>query len=89
MSAYLISYDLNKPGQNYSALHEKIKSLGGWCHCLESTWVVTHPGPAVAIRDALTKVMDSSDALFVAKLTGEAAWIGLFGDRTDWLKKNL
>lgn len=89
MSAFIISYDLNRPGQNYSVLHEKIKSLGTWCHCLESTWVVAHPGPAVTIRDALIKVMDSSDALFVAKLTDGAAWTGLVGDRTDWLQKIL
>lgn len=89
MAAFIITYDLKKPGQNYTALHEKIKSLGSWCHCLESTWVIRHPGPATTIRDALLPVMDASDALFVAALSGEAAWAGLTADCSNWLKQNL
>lgn len=37
MSALLISYDLNKPGQKYERLYEKIKALGTWWHYLDST----------------------------------------------------
>ena len=25
-----VAYDLDKPGQNYDAIHAKIKSLGPW-----------------------------------------------------------
>jgi hypothetical protein len=28
---YLIMYDLNRPGQDYSNLYEAIKRLGAWC----------------------------------------------------------
>uniref|UniRef100_UPI003FD8692B hypothetical protein n=1 Tax=Desulfovibrio sp. TaxID=885 RepID=UPI003FD8692B len=49
--SYLISYDLNAPGKNYDQLYDAIKSLGGWWHHLDSTWIVTHAGPATAIRD--------------------------------------
>ena len=28
MAALLITYDLNKPGQNYDSLYEKIRELG-------------------------------------------------------------
>jgi hypothetical protein len=36
----LITYDLKKPGQNYTALHEEIKKAGTWWHHLESTWLI-------------------------------------------------
>ena len=38
--ALLISYDLNKPGQNYDKLYAKIKELRTWWHYLDSTWIV-------------------------------------------------
>lgn len=40
---YLVTYDLKQPGQDYSGVHEAIKSCGAWWHFLESTWLVdTH-----------------------------------------------
>ncbi|WP_209021761.1 hypothetical protein [Nocardioides sp. 503] len=38
MACLLITYDLNTPGQGYTALHDEIKSLGAWWHHLDSTW---------------------------------------------------
>ena len=41
MSALLITYDLNAPGQKYDDLYQEIKDLGStWWHYLDSTWVV-------------------------------------------------
>jgi hypothetical protein len=37
---YLISYDLNRPGQGYARLYDGIKELGAWWHYLDSTWLV-------------------------------------------------
>ncbi|MBF0325305.1 MAG: hypothetical protein HQL42_09545 [Alphaproteobacteria bacterium] len=88
MSVYSISYDLCKPGQNYSSLHEAIKSYGTWARPLESYWLVVSSKSAVEIRDHLTKHMDSNDKLLVAKLSGEAAWINLAKDVSDWILKN-
>ena len=34
---YSITYDLNKNGQNYDDLYKTIKSLGEYCHYLDST----------------------------------------------------
>jgi hypothetical protein len=89
MATYLISYDLNKPGQDYKGLEEAIKSLGAWWHHLDSTWIVKHAGPATVIRDSLAEHIDGNDELLVVKLSGEGAWRG-FSDRgSKWLKENL
>lgn len=89
MKTYLIGYDLNHPGQNYTALDDAIKGLGTWWHCLDSTWIVKSNQSAEAIRNRLTPHVDSNDQLLVASLTGESAWSG-FRDRCNsWLKENI
>lgn len=90
MASYLIGYDLNAPGKDYTKLIDAIKALGSnWWHCLDSTWIIKHEGPSTAIRDALTPLLDPNDELLVALLAGEAAWRG-FGDQcSKWLKDNL
>jgi hypothetical protein len=90
MKTYLIGYDLNKVGQDYSTLESKIKSLGGWWHHLGSTWLVKSSSTAVAIRDALMKCMDGNDELLVIDVTSrEAAWFGFAESGSNWLKQNL
>jgi CRISPR/Cas system-associated endoribonuclease Cas2 len=82
MKAYLISYDLDKPGQDYSNLIAKIEGLGG-VKILYSEWVLKSESSAKDLRDYLKRFIDSNDKLLVVALTGEAAWSSLMisGDR--------
>ncbi|TDR38581.1 hypothetical protein DFR29_12082 [Tahibacter aquaticus] len=90
MASYLIGYDLNKRGKDYSSLIEAIKKVGSdWWHCLDSTWIVKHDGPSTVIRDALAKFIDSDDELLVVRLTGEGAWRGFNDECSSWLTRNL
>lgn len=85
-----ISYDLRKPGRDYSTLYEQIKKLGSWCHPVDSTWYVdTTSNDAVAVRDSLKTKMDSSDALIVTQASTPGAWYGLDENVTAWLKQQL
>ena len=89
MATYMIGYDLNSPGQDYRPLLEAIKALGAWWNHLDSTWIVRHPGPATAIRDALQRHLDANDELLVVRLAGEGAWKGFNDKGSAWLKANL
>ncbi|WDI40226.1 hypothetical protein [Bremerella sp. P1] len=89
MKPYMISYDLNRPGQNYADLYEAIKKVGNWWHHLDSTWIVTTSLSASQIRDNLAPYLDGNDKLLVAHLSGEAAWIGFNKNASDWLKDAL
>ena len=90
MSTILIGYDLNKTGQDYNDLIEKIKSLGAWWHHLDSTWIVKTNQSAVAVRDMLGPLIDSNDELLVIDITGDAAaWKGFNERGSKWLKDNL
>ena len=86
--AYIVTYDLCKPGQNYDELIKAIKTYH-WCKITESAWVITTTKSSVEIRDYLKGKLDKNDKLFVGKLTGEAAWSGESQEVAEWLKKNL
>lgn len=75
--AYLITYDLAKPGRNYQPLYEAIKRLGSWCHALESVWLIETSRTAAQILDALLPLIDHNDSLFITGLSGEySGWLG-------------
>lgn len=86
---YHISYDLKKPGKDYTDLYSEIKKLGSWCHPVDSTWYVDTTANATSIRDALLSVMDSTDALVVTAAGTPGAWSGLESEVSEWLKNHL
>jgi hypothetical protein len=73
---YLISYDLDKPGQDYSKLISELERLGG-IKILYSEWIMKSQASAAQLRDHLRAFIDSNDMLLVVGLTGEAAWTSL------------
>ena len=74
--SYLISYDLDGPGQDYAKLISEIERLGG-VKILYSGWVLRSKYSAVRLRDYLSRFVDTNDMLLVVGLTGEAAWTSL------------
>ena len=90
MATYLIGYDLNRPGQDYTTLFAAIKSLSGtWWHHLDSTWIIVHQGPATLIRDTLKPHLDPNDELLVVQLSGVGAWAGFNAQGSEWLLQHL
>lgn len=83
---HAISYDLSKPGRNYDDLYRTIKSLGGWCHALESTWIASTTLTAKEVRDRLRSVIDGDDHLLVTEMTGDWASYNLSSEQVQWLK---
>lgn len=65
---YLITYDLRRPGKNYDALYEHLKSYSNHRHPMDSVWFVKTTNSAATIRDMAKKHMDSNDMLFVCKV---------------------
>ena len=84
---YIISYDLCKPGRDYSALYRVMKSFPRWGKLTESTWAVVTSWSAVQIN-YLIQFMDSNDRLAVILSGRVAAWTKLLSSN-DWLRDNL
>lgn len=75
---YAINYDLKRPGQNYEALYDGIKSCGVWWHHLDSTWLVDTTLTAQGIWNKLEPYIDKNDFFLV---------IGVTRDYWGWLPK--
>jgi len=82
----LISYDLNRPGQNYTSLHEEIKKAETWWHHLESVWIIETDLTPQQWYNRLAPHIDRSDNLIVFEIgrnyfgwAPQEAW--------DWLAK--
>jgi hypothetical protein len=73
---YAINYDLKRPGQDYKALYEAIKTCGAWWHFLGSTWLVDTSLSAQGIWDRLAPHVDKNDYVLV---------IGVTRDSQGWL----
>lgn len=89
MAVFIVTYDLKKQGQNYTCINKKLKEYGTHWHIQGSVWIIVTPENAVQIRDNLNSCLDSNDELFVARLSGEAAWTGYSSAVDDWLLKQL
>lgn len=74
MSVYLITYDLNSPGQNYEKLYETIKSFGECAHYLDSTWFVKTGFSKTQIREKLEVVLDKNDHFFICTVNDYDGW---------------
>ncbi|NLD38347.1 MAG: hypothetical protein GX654_15915 [Desulfatiglans sp.] len=81
----LITYDLKKPGQDYSKLYEAIKSEGWWWHHLDSTWIVkTNNGPE-HWYNKLSQHLDANDYIFICELKDN--YYGFLPNKAwEWLK---
>ena len=80
---FLVTYDLKRPGQNYSDLYDAIKSEGDWQHPLESIWAVK-TGTSVSagtLYKRLRPLIDENDSLFIVEITDQ--------DRQGWLAKSF
>lgn len=75
---YLITYDLNRPGQNYDGLYKAIKKLGAWWHYLDSTWLVDTNLSSDQIYARIKPHVDDNDHFLIIKVTR---------DYTGWLPK--
>ena len=68
MNLFIISYDLNNPGQDYTNLFQKIEQLGIALHIQKSVWLLKSTLNANDIASNLHKLMDNNDILFVSEL---------------------
>ena len=73
MKSYVVSYDLNNQ-KDYSKLIKAIEDYPNSAKINKSVWFINSERSAKSIRDELRDFIDNDDSLFVATLTGEAAW---------------
>lgn len=86
MSVKLISYDLHKPGQEYTNLINAIKEYGTWCHLHDSVWLVSTSKTSEQVFYSLNPHIDSNDSLYVCEVTpASSVWIHLSEEKNKWI----
>lgn len=69
MAVYMITYDLNKQGQNYDKVIGAIKDCSIECYSgWESSYLIKSSMTAKQIRDNIAQYLDGNDALLVIEV---------------------
>lgn len=85
MSVYLVTYDLNTPGKDYTDLVDAIKAYGAYCKLQKSAWFIDSARTAAQVRNNLKQHIDSNDDLFVGDMRKN--WAGTNKMKgVNWLK---
>ncbi len=87
MAVLLVTYDLKKPGQDYSGFHKVIKSYG-YARLSESSYAIATDETPTQVCDKLFPHMDRNDQLYVVTLRKPFWGLGP-KDVNDWLTQNL
>ena len=87
MATLLVTYDLNKPGKDYTDLLKKIKSYA-WARLSESSYAISSNSDPQTVFNGLKPFLDPNDNLYVITLKKPHAGFGP-KDVNDWLESNL
>lgn len=76
---YIITYDLNTAGYDYTLLYNEIKKLGDYYHPMDRMWMVYSEFSQDRIASRLQQCMNlNNDRVFVAEVRPAASqgWLG-------------
>jgi hypothetical protein len=81
MKPFLISYDLDKPGQNYDKLIARLK-VHGAVRVLFSQWALSTAWTAEQLANDLHAYTDSNDRILVVEISGQWAYFNLIAAKS-------
>jgi len=86
MPIYVISYDLNSPGQKYQKIKEAIESCGESIKPMESFWLLDSELTCSSISEKVRQAHDTNDRHLVMRLSSECqGW--LTEDAWSWINQ--
>jgi len=68
MSVLLVTYDLNRTGQNYTDLLKFIKTHDAWARLSESSYVIETYETPDDVYNKIKKIVDDNDDFFIISL---------------------
>jgi hypothetical protein len=86
--ALMISYDLENPAQSYEPLIRLIKAYPGWARLGDFAYLISTDETPEQVRDALLRVLDRNDKVYVGVASAPAAWYGLTDEVSQWIHAN-
>jgi len=86
---YLVTYDLNKPVQEYDELYKELKNSGTWWHYLDSTWLISTSESINNLRQRIQAKIDTNDNLLIFDITSKAYDGWLPKEAWDWIRSHI
>lgn len=86
MPVYSVSYDLNKPGQDYSGLLTELRASPGYLYFLKSGWLIGTNESPNQVWDRLAKHIDKGDKLLIIQSVNYK-WGWLTEEQWEWIDK--
>lgn len=85
MSVYLVTYQLNTPGQDYDSLYD---ALDAYDHInpINTIYFIATDQGAVDVKDELKTYIGSNDALIVIDIREHWGMTGVGTGVGDWIK---
>lgn len=78
---FMLSYDLNEPGQKYEQVFEIIKTFGSYIKLQQSFWLIRTSLTPEQMTTKLNSVLDNNDLIFICEL--EKNYYGL-ANKEQW-----
>ncbi len=76
MRVYAVSYDLNRPGQNYQGLIGELEQSPSWWHYLKSTWLIATNETPDQLWGRLEPHVDTTDCVLIMEVINRAqGWL--------------
>ncbi len=88
MNSIIVEYDLCNPDSDYEELISVIESFPISEPITKSTWFIKTNKTYRDVIEYLMPYTNSGDRLFVAELSGAAAWINVIGSSEE-IKKHI
>ncbi|WP_195943453.1 hypothetical protein [Enterococcus faecium] len=87
---YLITYDLNSPGQNYDEIISLLKGelSSAYCNYWKSAFLITSNYTPSQILDKLRPYLDRNDRMIIIEVVdNKSGW--LTPKQWDWINKHI
>lgn len=84
----LVSYDLNKPGKDYEALYDTLRTADSWWHFLDSTWILSTSLSVESWGEKIRRVIDENDSVLVVDISKKKRDGWLSTDAWKWLRQH-
>ena len=90
MAVYMVTYDLNNPGQRYDDVIQAIKeaSTGVWCTYWESSYFIQSNLSVQQVFDRIAPHLDSNDKLLIIEVKENyQGW--LENNQWEYIRENI
>lgn len=88
MTVYLVTYQLNAPGQEYDDLYEAIE-VYDHINPINTIYFISTDDGAVDVKNDLKQYMDSNDDLIVVEIKQHWGMTGVSTEEGDWIRDRI